>query len=601
MPCPKWLCTSCIAVNQTPPEVIVVDLDKADKAVQGFVKQTDPRWRRGSPRISRNMVLQPATLKFLVRPDGCEEDLTWQQLSESVASLADLVIAETNYEPDARETFRLATSQGHQKTPLTEAAAAAMRLRLELAVWDGDVDVVRALLQEWPCLAASSTIERRDSASFSSDSEEEDRQSGGSAQPAFGLAIKLRRLEIVHCLLEAGADMLAADRDGWRLEAHLPRAFPEADVLLAQAHELVGRQAWISWKERSLEIAERLRGLPDCDLTLSWAFSTWVPAIGRLLPQDKVRLRKLGARLRLDYTLKSFSGLSWEHGHCSVLACPDKDGAVYFLDHELEKIDNLERKLLRTDRTVQDRARKQRVRSLKRGHLTSDKVTFEDTGQTAACGDFKNCKVHELSGLEYTTLVLPRLAGTRGKESGSRWKALVHFVKQLQGEAGSSTSDANADVLKFEAIFPDCEQAGHHATAEALPPSGIANVRRINANVLMSADFPLTLEQFVAIADALSVPDERYKTIKEFFEFLKYAPPDGFPVQFTIPVIPALSATLSFTEARLCDQDPALFEVPGGFVQAIGKSDASGPPAASARVSSEVARAPRLFSQAVSN
>lgn len=592
MPCPRWLCTPCIAVNQTPVEVVAVDLDKADKAVQGFAKQTDPRWRRGSPRISRNMVLQPATLKFLVHPDGCEEDLTWQQLSESVASLADLVIAETNHEPDARETFRLATSQG-QKMPLTEAAAGAMHLRLELAVWDGDVDVVRALLQEWPWLVARSTIERRESA-FSSDSEGEDRDSGGGAESVFCLAIKLRRLEIVRCLLEAGADMLAADRDGWRLEAHLPRAFPEADVLLAQAHELVGRQAWISWKERALQIAERLRGLPDCDLTLSWAFSTWVPAIGRLLPQDKVRLRKLGARLRLDYTLKSFSGLSWEHGHCSVLACPDKDGAVYFLDHELEKIDNLERKLLRTDRTVQDRARKQRLRSLKRGHLTSDSVTFEDTGKTAACGDFQNCKVYELSGLEYTTLVLPRLAGTRGKESGSRWKALVHLVKQLQGEPGPAASDANADVLKFEATFPDCEQAGHHATAEALPPSAIAHVRRINANVLMSADFPLTREQFVAIADALSVPDERYKTIKEFFEFLKYAPPDGFPVQFTIPVIPALSATLSFTEARLCAQDPALFEVPCGFVQATGKSDVSGLPAASTRVSGEVARTPRI-------
>jgi len=604
MPCPRWLCSSCIAVNQAPAVEVVVDIDKADKVVHGFAKQQDPRSRRGSPHLSRNMVLQPATLKLLAPSDGWEENFTLQQLSESVASMADLVIHETSSNgPDVRETFRLSAGiqvAGH-KVPPTEAAAAALRLRLQLAVWDGDVETVRMLLQEWPTLVSAS--QHTSGASATADPEGEGTDASAGDQEVLFLAIRLRRLEIVNCLLEAGANILASDTDGWRLEAHLPRAFPDADALLAQSAELVGRQTWANWKESALTIAERLSDVPDCDLTLSWAFSTWVPAVGRLLPQDKVRLRKMGARLRLDYTLKKFSGLSWEHGHCSVLACPDKDGAIYFLDNELEKIDSLERKLLRTQSTVQDRARRQRLRSLKRGHLRSDSVVMEDTGEVADCGDFRNCKVYEMKGLEYTTEVLPRLAGTREKESGSRWKALVHMLKHLNGEPGPGASDATAEVLKFDSLFPDCEKAGHCPTAEALPPPGISHIRKINANVLMSKDFPLSCKHFLAIADALSVPDERYKTIKEFFEFLELCTDqqatEGFPVQFTLPVITALSATLSFTEAHLCEQDASLFDVPTGFRQ--GKSEA-GPPAASTKgVSCEVARTPRMTSRIASS
>jgi len=560
----------------------VVDLDRADKAIQdlsAFVQKPAHPWRRGSPRVSRNMVVQPGLVKFRTT---AEENLTLDQLSqfaETVASMAALEVVTSSRDLDARETFRLGSSEA-PKVPQTEAAAAALQLRLRLAVWDGDVKTVRELLQEWPSLVATG-----------SESEVVENAQQGSAQMALALAIRLRHLEIVKCLLDGGADILADDGDGWRLEAHLPRAFPDVDSLLAQAAESVGRQKLANWKESARGLAERLRGFPDCDLAVTWAFSTWVPALGRLLPQDTVRVRKLGARLRVDYTLKSFSGLSWEHGRCSVLACLDQDGAVHFLDHEQEKIDCLERRLLKSNDTMQERARRQRRRPLKRGQLNGDNVTIEDTNQTADCGDYQNCKVYNLANLEYTTLVLPRVAGTREKDGKSKWKGLVQLAKNMQSEAGPGAVDASADALKFEAVFPDCERAGHRPTVEALPPASVAHVRRINANVLMSTEFPLTRQHFVAIADALSSSDERYLTIKEFFDLFETVLPEGFPVQFTIPLVPALSATLSFTQAHLGEQDPGIFDVPLGFRQA--KSEA-GTPTNSARNAGEVAREMRL-------
>lgn len=512
------------------------------------LQKSDPRWRRGSPRLARNMLLQPASLKLLTAGEE-KENLILQQFSESVACMAALGINE--YETSSRE---LDTCEAFRHIPpLTEVAAAALQLRLRLAVWDDDLDTVLAVLQESPSLVANVTCDPEDE----------------NAQAALSLAIQLRRLEIVQCLLEAGADILAGAGDGWRLEAHLPRAFPDSDVLLVDVAEAVGRQKWASWKENAVVLAERLRGFPDCDIALTWAFSTWVPAIGRLLPQDSVRVRKLGARLRVDYSLKSFSGLTWEQGHCSVLACPDKDGAVHFLDHDQAKVDSLERKLLRSHASVQERAKRQRRRPLKRGRLNGDNVTIEDSGLVANCGDFQNCKVYQMAGLEYTTLVLPRLAGTRDKDGASRWKGLVQLAKGMSGERGPGAGDGSAEMLEFETVFPDCQRASHAPVVEALPPASVAHVRRINADVLMSTEYPLTRNHFVAIADALAASDERYQTMKEFFDFFETKLPDGFPVQFTIPVLPALSATLSFTEAKLVgEQDASLFDVPLGFREA---------------------------------
>jgi len=62
--------------------------------------------------------------------------------------------------------------------------------------------------------------------------------------------------------------------------------------------------------------------------------------------------------------------------------------------------------------------------------------------------------------------------------------------------------------------------------------------------------------------DTLSVSDQRYDVLKEFFSSTL---PSGFPVKFTIPLFSVVSATVSFTRAELVTPDHALFEVPNGY------------------------------------
>lgn len=511
--CVTWLLASCLSCPQGRDAAVV---ESYTEHVFTEHVAVESGGLRGSPRCSRNMVLQPNSRRLLTADET------------------------TNDEPDTA-----AKGSGTAEVSPSE-------LRLHLAVWDDNISQVQELLQAQPELVSC-----------------KDRYN----VTALGLAIQLRRKAITQYLIDAGADLLLRDAHGWRLEVHVPRAFPEADDLLAQAATAVGRQSWGRWQKKAVALAERLQGLPDCDLAISWAFSTWVPAMGRLLPQDNVRVRKMGARLRVDYTCK-FSGLSWEHRNCSVLACPDKNGAVHFLDHEQQRIDSLERRLLRTHQTEQERARRQRGRPTKRGFLNTANATIEDTGQRTSCGSFANCKLYQLAGLEYTTLILPRLAGTQAQDSMSKWRPLLNLARGAPSARSSQQEEVGDEVLQFDSYFVGCATAEHAPTAAALPSATVHRVRKLTANVLMSKDFPLTCEQFLAIADVLSTSDERYIAIKEFFQT---SLPDGFPVQFTIPVFPAISATLSFTTASLCAQEADVFEAPKGY-ELANKSHSATPP-----------------------
>lgn len=54
--------------------------------------------------------------------------------------------------------------------------------------------------------------------------------------------------------------------------------------------------------------------MPDFDITMEWQFSSWIPFVSRILPNDTVRLRKRGSSLRMDSTLLGMEGMSWARG-----------------------------------------------------------------------------------------------------------------------------------------------------------------------------------------------------------------------------------------------------------------------------------------------
>ncbi len=83
--------------------------------------------------------------------------------------------------------------------------------------------------------------------------------------------------------------------------------------------------------------------------------------------------------------------------------------------------------------------------------------------------------------------------------------------------------------------------------------------------VFFSKNFPITVKQFLPIAEVLGRTSSHAANFKRFFRS-KMPPGAGFPVRFTIPVFPTISATIT---AELCDtrrSPPAsLFTVPPDY------------------------------------
>jgi len=87
--------------------------------------------------------------------------------------------------------------------------------------------------------------------------------------------------------------------------------------------------------------------------------------------------------------------------------------------------------------------------------------------------------------------------------------------------------------------------------------------RSFEANIFMSDEFPVKIQDLLNILEMLGPQAKLYKRIKEF---VTDQLPPGFPVRITIPLIPTIKATVSFLEFQYCsDLDSTLFQVPSHY------------------------------------
>lgn len=89
--------------------------------------------------------------------------------------------------------------------------------------------------------------------------------------------------------------------------------------------------------------------------------------------------------------------------------------------------------------------------------------------------------------------------------------------------------------------------------------------KSLDVKVYFAKDFPLTTEQFLPIAEVMARTGRHAANIRRFFSS-KMPSNAGFPVRFTLPVFPAITATITFD---FCDPyrspQKSLFVVPSDY------------------------------------
>lgn len=67
------------------------------------------------------------------------------------------------------------------------------------------------------------------------------------------------------------------------------------------------------------ELLQKILETPDFYVQMKWEFTSWVPLVSRICPNDVCRIWKSGAKLRVDITLLGFENMSWIRGRRSFI------------------------------------------------------------------------------------------------------------------------------------------------------------------------------------------------------------------------------------------------------------------------------------------
>lgn len=88
--------------------------------------------------------------------------------------------------------------------------------------------------------------------------------------------------------------------------------------------------------------------------------------------------------------------------------------------------------------------------------------------------------------------------------------------------------------------------------------------KEFKAQLAMSQEFPLTINDLNKLLDAL-VPLAKFRKLKEF---INSKLPPGFPVKIDIPIVPTVSAKVSFQNfKKVSSYNETLFKVPDDYTE----------------------------------
>jgi hypothetical protein len=92
------------------------------------------------------------------------------------------------------------------------------------------------------------------------------------------------------------------------------------------------------------------------------------------------------------------------------------------------------------------------------------------------------------------------------------------------------------------------------------------NAKSVSFTMAASPAFPLTLAQMLPVAEALTRTGAQFRNFQRFFES-KFPADFGFPVRFSLPVFPTVSASITFDRCELVTPPAELFLVPDDFAR----------------------------------
>ncbi|XP_074151363.1 ankyrin repeat domain-containing protein 13A [Sminthopsis crassicaudata] len=385
------------------------------------------------------------------------------------------------------------------------------------------------------------------------------------------LAVSLGHLESARVLLRHKADVTKENRQGWTvLHEAVSTGDPEMVYTILQHRDYHNTSMAL---EGVPELLQKILEAPDFYVQMKWEFTSWVPLVSRICPNDVCRIWKSGAKLRVDITLLGFENMSWIRGRRSfIFKGEDSWAELMEVNHDdkvvtTEHFDlsqEMERLTLDSMKPKGREVERRLTSPVINTSLETKNIAFERT--KSGFWGWRTDKAEVVNGYEakvYTVNNVSVITKIRTEhlteEEKKRYKAdrnplesLLGTVEHQFGAQGDLTTEC-ATANNPTAITPEeyfNEEFDLKDRDIGRPKELTIRTQKFKAMLWMCEEFPLSLvEQVIPIIDLMARTSAHFARLRDFIT-LEFPP--GFPVKIEIPLFHVLNARITFGNVNGC-------------------------------------------------
>ena len=390
------------------------------------------------------------------------------------------------------------------------------------------------------------------------------------------LSIMLGHHECTKLLLTYNAPVAIKNSVGWNCLAE-SISYGDREIICMCLKKLK-KQSRVKIEEKQPELTNALADIPDFYVEIKWDFHSWIPLISRFLPSDTCKLYKRNSDVRIDSTLLDFHDMRWQRGDLSFIF----HGSGNSTKREMYVLDNRKRKYshisaVETDKDIEEEVDILMSSDIVSANVSTKPITFarQQNGwvykedKCEDIGDF-NTQVYSVNGM---VLNSRKRREHLSKEDVQKNKAALESISkgsvqwlQQQDELPrgrrSLIPPMKPELTWDEYITspPDAEGKGKHL---GRPITLKQDRKPLKANIWMTEEFPVKVEILLSILEVMA-PFKHFSKLKDF---INMKIPPGFPVKVEVPVLPTISATVTFQSYRESQHEAGLFEIPSNYFE----------------------------------
>ncbi|XP_045469195.1 ankyrin repeat domain-containing protein 13C [Harmonia axyridis] len=386
------------------------------------------------------------------------------------------------------------------------------------------------------------------------------------------LAVMLGRVECVQLLLKHDAPVKVKNGLGWTVlaEAVSYGNRPTISSLVRKFRQ----QSREQMEERRPNLVEALNRINDFYMELKWDFQSWVPLVSRILPSDICKIYKSGANIRLDTTLVEFTDMRWERGDISFIfnGLAPSNESLTVLDNVLKVYQKV--KYEENEMEIEDEVDLLMSTDILAAQISTKSISFaraqsgwifrEDRKELVA-GQYDS-ELYTVHGLMLESR--KRREHLSADDLQKNKAILESFTKgnNLQN------LDQNGIPLRRTSLIPPPDKSitwEQYINAEinGYPRLGRdlvykESTKAFKATIAMSSDFPLSVDMLLNVLEVIAP----FKHFSKLRDFITLKLPTGFPVKVEIPILPTVTAKITFQHFEFKnDISKSLFTIPKNY------------------------------------